>query len=357
MKSPEPEKPFFTRQLMHWHHNTNQRSLPWKGVRDPYKIWLSEIILQQTRAEQGLPYYLQFIDNYPTVKHLSNATDEAAFKLWQGLGYYNRCKNMLSTARQIVTDLDGKFPDTYEGLLALKGVGPYTAAAIASFAYSLPQAVVDGNVNRVLARYFGIDTPFDTTEGKKRFQQLATELLDTTDSSGYNQAIMDLGATVCTPQNPKCNECPVQKMCVAYDRNMIAYLPVKSKKQSVRARYFHYLLLRYEDKIWIHKRGDKDIWQNLYEPYLIESEASLDSRELQENERFKLLYTHEQPSFEGKLTQRLTHQLIETRFYTLTLTGEQALQDIDGKWVTLEKLKNYAFPKTLVSYFEKKHYF
>src|SRR5215217_6159084 len=168
MKSPEPEKPFFTRQLMHWHHNTNQRSLPWKGERDPYKIWLSEIILQQTRAEQGLPYYLRFIENYPTVRHLSNATDEAAFKLWQGLGYYNRCKNMLSTARQIVQENSGEFPSTYDGLLALKGIGPYTAAAIASFAYGLPQAVVDGNVNRVLARYFGIDTPFDTTEGKKR---------------------------------------------------------------------------------------------------------------------------------------------------------------------------------------------
>jgi A/G-specific adenine glycosylase len=357
MKSQEPEKPFFTRQLMHWHATANHRDLPWKGERNPYKIWLSEIILQQTRAEQGLPYYLLFTEAYPTVADLADTNDEAAFRLWQGLGYYNRCKNMLATARQVMGDLGGKFPDSYEGLLGLKGVGPYTAAAIASFAYGLPQAVVDGNVNRVLSRYFGIDTPFDTTEGKKKFQQLASELLDTTDSAAYNQAIMDLGATVCTPQNPKCSACPLSNKCVAYHQNLIALLPVKSKKQAVKARYFHYLLLHVDNQIWLHKRGDKDIWQNLYEPYLIESEASLDTHALQQTPNFQALYTDEPPTFEGTLTQRLTHQLIETRFYRVDLKKKTIVQPDDGEWITITELKKYAFPKTLVSYFEKKHYF
>ena len=358
MKARQPEKAFFTKQLMQWHYTANQRSLPWKGEKDPYRIWLSEIILQQTRAEQGLPYYNRFIENYPTVKQLANAADEAAFLLWQGLGYYNRCKNMLSTARQIVQERDGVFPDTYEGLLALKGIGPYTAAAIGSFAYGLPLAVVDGNVNRVLSRFFGIDTPFDTTEGKKLFQQLANELLDTNDSAAYNQAIMDLGATVCTPAAPRCGECPLQKECFAFNRNAIAYLPVKSKKQAVRVRYFHYLVLRFEDKIWIQRRGEKDIWQNLYQPLLIESDAELDSRQLQEEPSFRELGITAQPEYEGKLTQRLTHQLIETRFFTIDIIKPELTDRLpDGKWISLAKLKTYAFPKTLVSFFEKKDYF
>lgn len=357
MKSPEPAQPFFTRQLMNWHATENHRDLPWKGEPDPYRIWLSEVILQQTRAEQGLPYYLRFTEAYPTIGHLAATTDEAAFKLWQGLGYYNRCKNMLATARQIVREQEGRFPGTYEGLLALKGIGPYTAAAIASFAYGLPNAVVDGNVNRVLARYFGIETPFDTTEGKRQFQQLAASLLDTADSAAYNQAIMDLGATICTPQLPKCDRCPVSARCIAFHQGLTALLPVKSKKQAVRTRYFHYLLLHAGQQIWLHKRSGKDIWQNLYEPYLVESEASLDSLALQQVPGFQLLYTDEPPIFEGKLTQRLTHQLIETRFFRVDLKNKPEIQHIDGEWVILDELKNYAFPKTLVSYFEKKHYF
>ena len=357
MKSPAPEKKIFTRQLMQWHRNDNQRSLPWKGEQDPYKIWLSEVILQQTRAEQGLPYYMRFTETYPTVKHLANATDEAAFKLWQGLGYYNRCKNMLSTARQIVKELNGSFPNTYEGLLSLKGIGPYTAAAIGSFAFGLAQAVVDGNVNRVLARVFGIDTPFDTTDGKKQFQALATELLDSTDSSAYNQAIMDLGATICTPQNPKCDTCPLQKICIAYQKNLIGYLPVKSKKQAVRVRYFNYLLLEMDDKIWLRKRSGKDIWQNLFEPFLIETANSPDSRELQDTEAYRDLNIADAPVYEGNLKQRLTHQLIESRFFTVSLSSKPTINATDGLWVAKDKLKNYAFPKTLVSYLEKKNYF
>lgn len=357
MEFNEGQKKYFTRQLNDWHYTDNDRSLPWKEEKDPYKIWLSEIILQQTRAEQGLPYYLKFTETYPTINHLAAANDEDAFRLWQGLGYYNRCKNMLSTARHISQNLDGKFPDTYDDILILQGVGPYTAAAIASFAFGLPYAVADGNVYRVLARYFGIDVPFDTTEGKKLFQSLAQELLNTQKSAAHNQAIMDLGATICTPQIPKCNNCPLQKRCIAFNQGLIADLPVRSKKQAVRNRYFHYLLLTCEDKIWIRKRDGKDIWQNLFEPYLIEAEQKLDAAQLTSQTRFKMLNIKKKPVFEGHLMQRLTHQLIETHFFSLHLSKVEMPQLADGNWVSINTLKNYAFPKTVLSFLEKKFYF
>jgi len=348
----------FTLNLMDWHRNANDRSLPWKEEKDPYKIWLSEIILQQTRAQQGLPYYLKFIDVYPTVADMAGAKDEDAFRIWQGLGYYNRCRNMLATARTITNDLGGKFPKTYEGLLQLKGIGPYTAAAIASFAFGAANAVVDGNVYRVLARYFGIETPFDTTEGKKQFSKLANELLDTTDSAAYNQAIMDLGATVCTPANPVCNNCPLQKNCIAHKQDMTTLLPVKSKKQKITQRYFHFLLLHAGDNIWIHKRTGKDIWQNLHEPLLIEDNKVLDVKALQKNDIYKTYgFGDTVPEYGGYLIQKLTHQHIESHFFSLQLKKEVKLPIADGGWIAVKGLKNIAFPKTLVSFLEKKLYF
>ena len=351
-------KKHFTRQLMGWHTNTNNRSLPWKNEKDPYRIWLSEVILQQTRAKQGLPYYLNFTQAYPTVKKMAAAADEEAFRLWQGLGYYNRCKNMLATARYITKELNGCFPDTYEGLLALKGIGPYTAAAIASFAFGLPNAVVDGNVYRVLARYFGIETAFDTTASKKEFATLAQELLDTQDSAAYNQAIMDLGATVCTPRNPTCESCPLHKHCVAYNKDLIDILPVKSKKLTVRKRYFHYLLLTWKDSIWIHKRTGKDIWENLHEPYLIEDDKPLDVDELVKHPDFKDIgFIFSDITYNESITQRLTHQLINTRFFTIILTKKPALNPQDGIWLEKKAMKKVAFPKTVVSFLENNLYF
>ncbi len=255
---------YFTKQLTAWHETDNDRNLPWKSEQDPYKIWLSEVILQQTRALQGLPYYMRFTEAYPTVKNMAAANDDDAFRLWQGLGYYNRCKNMLNTARYISSELNGKFPDTYDGLLALKGIGPYTASAIASFAYGLPNAVVDGNVYRVLARYFGIEEAIDTTSGKKIFAELAQQLLNKNGSAAYNQAIMDLGATVCTPRNPTCSACPLHKKCIAYEQGLTGLLPIKSKKTAVKTRYFNYLLLQWKDMLWIHKRTGNDICQSLH---------------------------------------------------------------------------------------------
>lgn len=358
MKTYKSPKKYFTARLTSWHANENNRVLPWKNEKDPYKIWLSEIILQQTRAQQGLPYYLNFTEKYPTVKELAYAKEEDAFRLWQGLGYYNRCKNMLATARFLTDNLDSKFPVSYDGLLALKGIGPYTAAAIASFAYNLPHAVVDGNVYRVLSRYFGIDTPFDTTAGKKIFSELAAELLDREKSAAYNQAIMDLGATVCTPRNPKCTECPLQENCVALQHQLIDILPVRSKRMIVKERYFNYFLLRHKDELWVHKRTGKDIWENLHEPYLIETNRQVELNELAVHNLFSVrddVYTPIE--FAGESMQRLTHQLIYTRFYTIFFNKKPRTGVENGMWLSIKELKNVAFPKTVVSFLKKKLYF
>ena len=358
METSKNAKKYFTAQLTSWHATENYRSLPWKSERDPYKIWLSEVILQQTRAQQGLPYYLNFTENYPDIKSLAAANEQDAFKLWQGLGYYNRCKNMLATARYIANELNGVFPNTYEGLLQLKGIGPYTAAAIASFAYGLPNAVVDGNVYRVLSRYFGIDTPFDTTEGKKIFSALASELLDTGNSAAYNQAIMDLGATVCTPRNPTCDSCPLQQKCVALRQHLIDILPVKSKKLVVKNRYFNYFVLLWNDEIWIQKRTGRDIWENLYEPFLIETTDEKQPGEITEDEVFlRLNIIDDNIEFTGSSVQRLTHQLIHAKFYTLRVSVKPLLKNENGIWLNIKELKKIAFPKTVVSFLEKNLYF
>ncbi len=358
MKLTKAQKSYFTTSLMRWHAADNDRSLPWKQEKDPYKIWLSEIILQQTRAEQGKPYYLKFIEAFPTVKDMAAADDETVYRLWQGLGYYNRCKNMLATARYIYNELNGNFPRTYEGLLALKGIGPYTAAAIASFAFGLPCAVVDGNVYRVLSRYFGIDTPFDTAEGKTLFRETAKALLDQSDSAGYNQAIMDLGATICKPALPLCGSCPLQRHCIAFKQGLIADLPVRSKKMTVKKRYFHYIMIMAGESVWLHKREGKDIWQNLYEPYLIEEKFVMDQQELLARLPFKKPKVDvESLAYEGHLMQRLTHQLVETHFYVIQLPKPAKVPLKEGNWVLLKDLGKLAFPKTLVSFLEKKLYF
>ena len=331
---------------MQWHHEDNLRALPWKQENDPYKIWLSEIILQQTRAEQGLPYYLKFIENYPTIKELAAANDEEVFRLWQGLGYYNRCKNLLTTARFIAKKLNGKFPTTFVEILQLKGVGIYTAAAIASFAFNLPHAVVDGNVNRVLSRFFGIDIPFDTTGGKKYFAQLAQELLDTKNSAAYNQAIMDLGATVCKPKNPKCTNCLLQKNCFAFEKELTEALPLKSKKIQVKHRRFNYYILKCGNNIFIQKRTEKDIWQYLYEPFLVEENNPSLQKVLSG------LSFQTKPKEIGMSKQRLTHQIIEATFYLAEVKKMERISK-NGQWVTVEDLKKYAFPKTVVSFFKK----
>lgn len=349
----DAQKKYFTVQLNEWHSNVNQRSLPWKQEKDPYKIWLSEIILQQTRAEQGLKYYLNFTETYPNVCALAQAKDEDVFRLWQGLGYYNRCKNMLATARFICTELKGQFPNQYKDIIALKGIGAYTAAAIASFGFGLPYAVVDGNVYRVLSRYFGIETAIDSTEGKQIFAQYAQELLNPKNPAAHNQAIMDLGATVCTPKLAKCTDCPLSKKCTAYRDDLMSLLPVKSKKLKVQNRFFNFMVLQYNDEIWIERRAEKGIWQNLHQFYLIESEKIVDEGEWEKLPQIKDLQHHiVQSKFSAQLKQRLTHQLIDSKFYNIQLKSKPSTLPDSGFWVSIKDLNHYAFPKTLVDFLE-----
>lgn len=348
-------KKFFTDTLLDWNEQSNCRTMPWKGIKDPYRIWLSEIILQQTRVEQGLPYYQRFITTFPTVQDLAAAPEEAVFRLWQGLGYYARCKNMLAAARQIVHDFGGRFPGTYEQIQSLKGIGPYTAAAIASFAFNSPHAVLDGNVFRVLSRYFGIDTPTDTTAGKKEFDALAQELLPTERSAVYNQSIMDFGAVVCKPQQPTCNQCPLAPKCVARQQQIVALLPVKSKKLVIRKRYFYYIILDYKGQVFIRKRTGNDIWQNLHEFILLEMPAPVSMQELQDTPAFRNLLQPVSYTVRGisaSFKQQLTHQTIHSQFILLTASKKPAIADYMP--VPSTRLDNYAFPKTITDFLQNK---
>jgi A/G-specific adenine glycosylase len=312
----------FAALLLKWNQKENTRQMPWKGEKDPYKIWLSEIILQQTRVEQGLSYYKKFIKTFPDVHRLAKAPDEKVFKLWEGLGYYARCRNLILTARFISKELKGKFPDDYENIKALKGIGPYTAAAISSFAFNLPHAVLDGNVFRVLARVFGLAAPTDSANGKKLFTSLADELLDKKQPGLYNQAIMDFGAVVCKPVAPVCATCVFKKHCFAFLNNKADDLPVKEKKISIRKRWFYYLVLEHQNKIAIRKRTEKDIWQNLYEFPLIETTNESNTEtilQLAEKRKWLKKNDFELQVVSPLLKQQLSHQLIIGRFIMIRL--------------------------------------
>jgi A/G-specific adenine glycosylase len=348
-------EPIFTQMLMNWHLTENARQMPWKGVKDPYRIWLSEIILQQTRVEQGWIYYENFIKKYPTIQDLAKAKDAIVFKLWEGLGYYNRCKNLLETARKIDAEFGGKFPESYETLLTLKGVGPYTAAAIASFAFQLPHAVVDGNVYRVLSRYFGIQLPIDSTEGKKYFQELADRVLSKNDSAGYNQAIMDFGATVCKPFAPGCIECPLHQHCKAFKETIVNQLPVKEKRLTKKKRNFNYFIFEFKQQIFIQKRTRKDIWENLYEFYLLESDETIQWNQIAILDFLKsqlgipIALIKEQSEI---FIQKLTHQQINAKFIRVELLKKpNSLRKQD--WISLPKIADLPFPKIVNDWLSK----
>lgn len=326
--------------------------MPWKGERDPYKIWLSEIILQQTRVEQGLNYYNRFIETFPSIHDLANAKDERVFKLWEGLGYYTRCRNLLHTARFIDKELKGKFPDKYDDIKNLKGIGPYTAAAISSFAFNLPYAVVDGNVFRVLARFFGIAAATDTAEGKNKFTALANELLDKKFPGIYNQAIMDFGAVVCKPAAPLCLTCSLKKDCAAFLQNKVDMLPVKEKKISIKKRFFYYIIFEYKNKVAIRQRTGKDIWQQLFEFMLIEKNKETGYKQLlKKAEQEGLLIKHEYKvkSVSPVIKQQLSHQLISGCFITLAVKQKPQITE-QMKWVSKSSLKKYAFPQFINQY-------
>ena len=343
--------------LLKWDKKSNHRPMPWKGEKDPYKIWLSEIILQQTRVEQGWAFYERFVKQYPTVKKLAEEKDEQVFKLWEGLGYYNRCRNLLFTARHIVKALKGVFPTNYEGLLELKGIGPYTAAAIASFAYNQPHAVVDGNVFRVFARYYGIHTPTDTKEGIQIFNSIANENLSQKWAGKYNQALMDFGATVCKPMSPLCSVCVMQKTCAAFNKNEVGQLPVKIKVIQKKKRYFDYFCFNVNGKWMIQKRVDGDIWAGLFQFYLIENDKIIAPTEtyIKEVLANQLMIKDKIIKIEKPkkvYQQLLTHQMLEVRFFKIQLqTVPKAFEH--AMWVNASSIKKYPFPKTINSFFEE----
>lgn len=343
------QKKYFSTKLLKWSTSIN-RSLPWKATKDPYKIWLSEIILQQTRVEQGTPYYLKFVEQYPNVADLASADIDKVLKLWEGLGYYSRARNLHQAAQFIHTELGGIFPKDHKEILALKGVGQYTAAAIASFAYDLPYAVLDGNVFRVLARFFGLSNPIDTTQGKKLFAKLAQELLDIKNPAAYNQAIMDFGALQCTPKSPKCVSCPLQKQCASFADNTVSRYPVKSKKLKKRTRYFNFLLLQQDNKVLIEKRTQKDIWQGLYQFPLLETSSPQTEPELLQAPMMGALFLDEIPNLltvSPPFKQTLTHQHIIARFWKFELKAFSADQAMNFQVVNYDELPNFAFPKII----------
>jgi A/G-specific adenine glycosylase len=347
-------KKFFFEILIKWNRNQNKREMPWKGEKDPYKIWISEIILQQTRVQQGLSYYNRFITAWPDVKSLAKASPQEVYKMWEGLGYYSRCRNLMTTAKYISDELDGRFPEKYEDILSLKGVGEYTASAIASFAFNQPHAVVDGNVFRVLARFFGIHTPVDTTEGKKLFGRLANDLIEPTNPAEYNQSIMDFGAVICKPTLPLCNECPLQKKCIARQKKVVHILPLKEKTVRKRERFFNYLLVEQAGYIYINQRTEKDIWQNLYEFILVETERLAPEKEFLKSDCVATLLgssNFKVDKISEPYIQKLSHQTITGRFFHIAIKNpKNSLKKY--KLVSRNTLKKLAFPKFITSYLQ-----
>jgi len=303
--------------LIRW-YNDNKRDLPWRNTTDPYKIWISEVILQQTRVDQGLSYFNRFVARFPSVKELAEASEEEVLKLWQGLGYYSRARNLHATANMIMNKFDGIFPVEYKNILSLRGIGEYTAAAIASFSYNQPYAVVDGNVYRVLSRIFAIDIPINSGRGKKEFLELANILLDGNEAGLHNQAIMEFGALQCVPVSPDCSICPASPMCIAYGKDAVAKYPVKTKLQKNRARYFSYFDIRCGEYMYLHKRTDKDIWQNLYELPLIETDEESSIENLNSTQVLGDLLGDSNNAhirYVKELRHILSHQTIYARFY------------------------------------------
>ncbi len=350
------KKKYFTTTLLNWNSTANSRPMPWKGIKDPYKIWLSEIILQQTRVEQGWDYYNRFIEAFPTIQKLAAAPDILVFKLWEGLGYYTRCKNLIATAKIIVEKYGGVFPDNYQEILSLKGIGPYTAAAIASFAYNLPYAVVDGNVFRVLSRFFANKTAIDSTQGKKIFTELANELLHKKQPGIYNQALMDFGAVVCKPKLPLCTQCPLQSKCGAHLQKLVAVLPVKEKKVLQKKRWMVYFIVECKQKAYVRKRDTKDIWQNLYEFVLIETNEATNLEQLKKSTAFKNIFG--KASFNIKTIstwyrQKLTHQIIHGQFINITIAQLLPLKGYEA--VSPKKLQTLPFPKLITAYLKDKN--
>ena len=341
--------------LTEW-YKQNKRDLPWRDISDPYKIWISEIILQQTRVNQGMNYYLRFIERFQTVEELAKADEDEVLKYWQGLGYYTRARNLHKAAKQVVSDFNGIFPTQHADILKLAGIGDYTAAAISSFAFNQPYAVVDGNVFRVLARVFGIETAIDSNSGKKEFTQLAQNLLSKTDPALHNQAIMEFGALQCVPASPDCNNCPLISHCRAFELNTVSKLPVKSQKTKVSNRYFNYLFIEFQGNTFIQKRTAKDVWQNLYEFPLIETDHLLSSSELIENDYFKSMFDDVTETnilkTSNPMKHVLSHRVIYAQFISIRISNlSKSLNQFNQ--IKINDLDDFAVSRLMELFLEK----
>lgn len=340
----------FQQEIIRW-YLTNKRSLPWRDTQDAYVIWLSEIILQQTRVEQGMPYFNRFLEAYPTVSDFAAATETQILKLWQGLGYYSRGRNMLFTAKQILELHDGIFPVRYDELIKLKGIGEYTAAAISSFSSGEAKAVLDGNVFRVLSRYFGISTPINSTEGKKQFSELAQSLIHHDDPALYNQAVMEFGALQCKPKSPDCPSCPLQVSCYARTHNQVSALPVKLKKLTVKTRHINYFICQNGNEILVNKRIYDDIWQHLYDFPRIETSEAVSIfngdfiKEVKQNFGPDVTVL---PLMEIK--HLLTHQIIYVQFFALDNYIVNFNTNAEAKWVSWADFDQLPQPKILTKF-------
>ena len=341
----------FAEKIVAWYAG-NKRELPWRDTADPYVIWISEIILQQTRVAQGYAYFLRFIRRFPDVKTLAEADEDEVMRYWQGLGYYSRARNLHEAAKS----MNGAFPTTYEGVRALKGVGEYTAAAIVSFVWNKPYPVVDGNVYRVLSRLYAVDTPIDSTLGKKQFAELAALVMNPKYAGTHNQAVMEFGALQCVPQNPDCEVCPLKERCMAYASGNVQAFPVKQNKAKTRPRYFHYLYIIYKGQTWLSRRGKKDIWEGLYEFPLIETAEPMDFAGLQQTEAYRKLFDGagrmnvSVDMFEVKHV--LSHQVLYTTFYRVEI---EKVTDALNSYLAVpyEDIERYAVPRLVHIYLEK----
>ncbi|MEP6795242.1 MAG: A/G-specific adenine glycosylase [Saprospiraceae bacterium] len=352
---------FFARTLLQWHRD-NPRPLPWADSRsDPYHIWLSEIIMQQTRIEQGTEYYLRFVRQFPTIDSLASASIDQVMRLWQGLGYYTRARNLHKAARHIVENLDSHFPDTYEGLLALPGIGPYSAAAISSFAFGRRHVVVDGNVKRLIARFSGVINTIDDTSTHQQIHQIATAFMSGVSPAVFNQAIMNFGALVCKPKSPLCTSCPLATHCFAFQNNLVESLPVRTKKKEVRERYFHFVVLHYRGKILLQRREEKDIWHGLYIPPLLESKSIRMSSIIRFRSFAGELIGHdgiELIESSSTVRQLLSHQAINGRFVHFRLLSPPITSFETFVWVSKKTMNHYGKPKMiaemLIEYYKMK---
>ncbi|MBL4652403.1 MAG: A/G-specific adenine glycosylase [Flavobacteriales bacterium] len=342
----------FSKEITGWYHQ-NKRDLPWRNTVNPYKIWLSEVILQQTRVVQGLSYYLKFIEHFPSVQDLANAKEEQVLKLWQGLGYYSRARNLHFAAKQVLETFNGVFPTSYSDLITLKGVGDYSASAISSFCADEKQAVVDGNVYRVLSRFFGIEDAIDSTSGKKAFKKLAEEVLDNRQPGLHNQAIMEFGALQCVPKNPTCEKCPLQNSCFAFANSKIDSLPRKDKKTKQRNRYFNYLVIHHKNSTYIEQRIGKGIWENLYQFPLIESVKKTVIDNLIQTKEWETIFKNSSYNIETvhvDVKHVLSHQIIYATFIEVEVLGNF---DTSYKKINYHELEQFPVPVIISNFIER----